>query len=119
MYKQFLEILQTYSKEQKSISEVRAAPRLATKQLSLRRPGEHPAGRSTVAQPRELTRLPAQVYEHVAILFQDHPDLLTEFTHFLPDQVRGTNCSPARRHATRGTTARAWPHLRVLIRRCG
>ena len=28
-------------------------------QLSLRRPGEHPAGRSTVAQPRELTRLPA------------------------------------------------------------
>ena len=26
-----------------------------------------------------------EVYEHVAILFKDHPDLLTEFTHFLPD----------------------------------
>ena len=26
------------------------------------------------------------MYEHVAVLFKDHADLLKEFTHFLPDQ---------------------------------
>ncbi|MED6106260.1 hypothetical protein PIB30_003219 [Stylosanthes scabra] len=46
VYKSFLDILNMYRKESKSITEV---------------------------------------YEEVAALFQDHPDLLDEFTHFLPD----------------------------------
>ncbi|XVE75149.1 hypothetical protein DITRI_Ditri12bG0072300 [Diplodiscus trichospermus] len=46
VYKSFLDILNMYRKENKSISEV---------------------------------------YQEVAALFQDHPDLLLEFTHFLPD----------------------------------
>lgn len=46
VYKSFLDILNMYRKENKSITEV---------------------------------------YEEVAALFQDHPDLLEEFTHFLPD----------------------------------
>lgn len=63
VYKQFLEILQTYSQEQRSITEV---------------------------------------YEHVAILFKDHPDLLTEFTHFLPDHGNQTGTQGA---AVRGQGA--------------
>ena len=53
VYKAFLEILNMYRKEEKSISDV---------------------------------------YEEVAQLFKHHPDLLEEFTHFLPDSappVRG------------------------------
>ncbi|KAJ4711205.1 Paired amphipathic helix protein Sin3-like [Melia azedarach] len=46
VYKSFLDILNMYRKENKSITEV---------------------------------------YQEVATLFQDHPDLLEEFTHFLPD----------------------------------
>ncbi|XP_048318177.1 paired amphipathic helix protein Sin3-like 4 isoform X1 [Ziziphus jujuba] len=46
VYKSFLDILNMYRKENKSITEV---------------------------------------YQEVATLFQDHPDLLVEFTHFLPD----------------------------------
>ncbi|MED6136698.1 Paired amphipathic helix protein Sin3-like 4 [Stylosanthes scabra] len=46
VYKSFLDILNMYRKESKSITEV---------------------------------------YQEVAALFQDHPDLLDEFTHFLPD----------------------------------
>lgn len=46
VYKSFLDILNMYRKENKSITEV---------------------------------------YQEVAALFQDHPDLLEEFTHFLPD----------------------------------
>ncbi|KAL5552983.1 hypothetical protein UlMin_040384 [Ulmus minor] len=46
VYKSFLDILNLYRKENKSITEV---------------------------------------YQEVASLFQDHPDLLGEFTHFLPD----------------------------------
>ncbi|XP_023512218.1 paired amphipathic helix protein Sin3-like 4 isoform X2 [Cucurbita pepo subsp. pepo] len=46
VYKSFLDILNMYRKENKSITEV---------------------------------------YQEVAALFQDHPDLLVEFTHFLPD----------------------------------
>lgn len=48
MYKAFLEILNMYRKEEKSIAEV---------------------------------------YEEVAQLFKHHPDLLEEFTHFLPDSA--------------------------------
>ncbi|XP_039068905.1 paired amphipathic helix protein Sin3-like 4 isoform X2 [Hibiscus syriacus] len=46
VYKSFLDILNMYRKENKSINEV---------------------------------------YQEVAGLFQDHPDILSEFTHFLPD----------------------------------
>ncbi|XP_022151191.1 paired amphipathic helix protein Sin3-like 4 isoform X1 [Momordica charantia] len=46
VYKSFLDILNMYRKENKSITEV---------------------------------------YQEVAALFQEHPDLLVEFTHFLPD----------------------------------
>ncbi|XP_010255489.1 PREDICTED: paired amphipathic helix protein Sin3-like 4 isoform X2 [Nelumbo nucifera] len=46
VYKSFLDILNMYRKENKSITEV---------------------------------------YQEVATLFHDHPDLLSEFTHFLPD----------------------------------
>ncbi|XP_062111773.1 paired amphipathic helix protein Sin3-like 4 isoform X2 [Humulus lupulus] len=46
VYKSFLDILNMYRKENKSITEV---------------------------------------YQEVATLFQEHPDLLVEFTHFLPD----------------------------------
>jgi histone deacetylase complex regulatory component SIN3 len=44
-----------------------------------------------------------EVYDHVARLFKDQPDLLDEFTHFLPDQVlpatedRGSPPRPIRR----------------------
>jgi paired amphipathic helix protein Sin3a len=48
VYKAFLEILNMYRKEEKSISEV---------------------------------------YDEVAQLFRHHPDLLEEFTHFLPDSA--------------------------------
>jgi hypothetical protein len=48
VYKTFLDILQTYQKEQKSIKEV---------------------------------------YKQVADLFKDHPDLLNEFAHFLPEST--------------------------------
>ncbi|XVF44115.1 hypothetical protein PTKIN_Ptkin02bG0094400 [Pterospermum kingtungense] len=48
VYKSFLDILNMYRKENKSITEV---------------------------------------YQEVAALFQDHPDLLLEFTHFLPDTL--------------------------------
>ncbi|KAL4362985.1 hypothetical protein GQ457_04G006650 [Hibiscus cannabinus] len=46
VYKSFLDVLNMYRRENKSITEV---------------------------------------YQEVAVLFQDHPDLLLEFTHFLPD----------------------------------
>ncbi len=55
VYKAFLEILNMYRKEEKSISEV---------------------------------------YDEVALLFRHHPDLLEEFTHFLPDST-----PPTVRHA--------------------
>jgi histone deacetylase complex regulatory component SIN3 len=63
VYKAFLEILNMYRKEEKSISEV---------------------------------------YDEVAQLFRHHPDLLEEFTHFLPDSA-----PPAVRRLTQsGATAR-------------
>ncbi|XP_076323407.1 paired amphipathic helix protein Sin3a-like [Tachypleus tridentatus] len=59
IYKQFLEILHTYQKEQRNLKE-----------------GVH-----TTTKP--LTE--AQVYSQVAKLFQNQEDLLQEFGHFLPD----------------------------------
>jgi histone deacetylase complex regulatory component SIN3 len=52
VYKRFLEILQTYSKDNRNQS------------FGIK-----------------------EVYEQVAELFKDQPDLLSEFTHFLPDQT--------------------------------
>jgi paired amphipathic helix protein Sin3a len=57
VYKAFLEILNMYRKEEKSISEV---------------------------------------YDEVAALFRHHPDLLEEFTHFLPDSTPPAVRQPAR-----------------------
>ena len=57
VYKAFLEILNMYRKEEKSISDV---------------------------------------YEEVAQLFKHHPDLLEEFTHFLPDSAPPVRATPPR-----------------------
>ena len=60
IYKQFLEILHTYQKEQRNIKEGIVVP------------GHKP-----------LTE--AEVYSQVAKLFQNQEDLLSEFGQFLPD----------------------------------
>ncbi|XVE84974.1 hypothetical protein DITRI_Ditri17bG0054700 [Diplodiscus trichospermus] len=59
VYKSFLDILNMYRKENKSITEV---------------------------------------YQEVAALFRDHPDLLLEFTHFLPD----TSATASNHHGLSG-----------------
>ena len=59
VYKQFLEILHTYQKDQKAIKE-----------------GNPPSGRF-------LTE--AEVYAQVSRLFQQQEDLLSEFGQFLPE----------------------------------
>lgn len=63
VYKSFLDILNMYRKENKSITEV---------------------------------------YQEVAALFQDHPDLLLEFTHFLPDDSAAASIqyAPSGRNST-------------------
>ncbi|MQL90415.1 hypothetical protein Taro_023015, partial [Colocasia esculenta] len=38
-----------------------------------------------------------EVYQEVALLFQNHQDLLEEFTHFLPDQTATGNHAPSSR----------------------
>lgn len=55
IYKNFLEILHNYHKEQHTISDV---------------------------------------YAQVSVLFQDHPDLLEEFTQFLPEPMAGSSHPP-------------------------
>lgn len=59
VYKQFLEILHAYQKEQKSVKEGRT--------------------------PDKNSMTDTQVYAKVATLFQDQSDLLTEFALFLPE----------------------------------
>lgn len=66
IYKQFLEILQTYQKEQKQLHDV--------------------------SLPYESIYLPdlsfqSQVYAQVARLFRDAPDLMEEFKDFLPEAL--------------------------------
>ncbi|EFX72567.1 hypothetical protein DAPPUDRAFT_200975 [Daphnia pulex] len=68
IYKQFLEILHTYQKEQRSLKEGLVSP------LNYR-----------------PTLTEAEVYAKVAQLFQNQEDLLQEFGQFLPD---ATNPSP-------------------------
>ncbi|XP_041355634.1 paired amphipathic helix protein Sin3a-like isoform X2 [Gigantopelta aegis] len=65
IYKQFLEILHTYQKEQRNLKEVGSVQGLVP-------PGYKP-----------LTE--AEVYAKVAKLFQNQEDLLNEFGQFLPD----------------------------------
>ncbi|XP_067652996.1 paired amphipathic helix protein Sin3a-like isoform X1 [Haliotis asinina] len=65
IYKQFLEILHTYQKEQRNLKEVGSFQGLVP-------PGYKP-----------LTE--AEVYSQVAKLFQNQEDLLAEFGQFLPD----------------------------------
>ncbi|KAB7507231.1 Paired amphipathic helix protein Sin3a [Armadillidium nasatum] len=64
IYKQFLEILHTYQKEQKHIKEGGVMP------------------------TRTLTE--GEVYEKVAKLFENQEDLLQEFGQFLPDATNNT-----------------------------
>ncbi|XWS22532.1 hypothetical protein CRYUN_Cryun29cG0044500 [Craigia yunnanensis] len=77
VYKSFLDILNMYRKENKSITEV---------------------------------------YQEVAALFQDHPDLLLEFTHFLPD----TSATASNHYASSGRNSiprdrnSAFPTMRAV-----
>ncbi|KAI9111373.1 hypothetical protein K1719_017063 [Acacia pycnantha] len=66
VYKSFLDILNMYRKENKSISEV---------------------------------------YQEVASLFHDHPDLLDEFTHFLPDTSATASTHAASRNSVLRSSA--------------
>ncbi len=65
VYKQFLEILHTYQKDQKAIKE-----------------GHPPSG-------RHLTE--AEVYAQVSKLFQNQEDLLAEFGQFLPEATNDSS----------------------------
>ena len=67
VYKQFLEILHTYQKDQKAIKE-----------------GHQPTGRF-------LTE--GEVYAQVAKLFQNQEDLLSEFSQFLPEATNDSATS--------------------------
>ncbi|XP_074295941.1 paired amphipathic helix protein Sin3-like 4 isoform X3 [Silene latifolia] len=77
VYKSFLDILNMYRKENKTISEV---------------------------------------YQEVALLFQDHRDLLEEFTHFLPDTsaTAATQHAPSVRNAMFGDRNSAMPTTRPM-----
>lgn len=77
VYKSFLDILNMYRKENKSIQEV---------------------------------------YHEVARLFQDHPDLLVEFTHFLPDAsaAASTHYPPSGRNSMLRDRSSAMPTMRQM-----
>ncbi|PON46541.1 Histone deacetylase interacting protein [Parasponia andersonii] len=77
VYKSFLDILNMYRKENKSITEV---------------------------------------YQEVATLFQDHPDLLVEFTHFLPDTsaTASTHYPPSARNSMLRDKTSAMPTMRQI-----
>ncbi len=76
VYKQFLEILHTYQKDQKAIKE-----------------GSPPSGRF-------LTE--AEVYAQVAKLFQNQEDLLNEFGQFLPEATNDYSSQAAAAAAATG-----------------
>ncbi|KAM1303484.1 hypothetical protein ACFX2F_021293 [Malus domestica] len=75
VYKSFLDILNMYRKENKSIQEV---------------------------------------YQEVAALFQDHPDLLVEFTHFLPDTTGTASIHPPHRNSMLRDRSSAMPTMRQM-----
>lgn len=74
IYKQFLEILQTYQKEQKHLHDVSSS-------------------NDPVDSPDSFFQ--SQVYAQVARLFRDAPDLMEEFKDFLPDALGHTIQVPA------------------------
>lgn len=77
VYKSFLDILNMYRKENKSITEV---------------------------------------YQEVAALFHDHPDLLVEFTHFLPDtSAASTQYAPSGRNPMHRERGSLIPPLRQIL----
>lgn len=94
-YKQFLEILHTYQKQQRSIKDVLDRVRapcvcvsLCLMCVSARCPVcvlLYICSSSTCCVYVPLS-LPVLV--QVSILFKDHPDLLRDFTYFLPDAVQ-------------------------------
>jgi paired amphipathic helix protein Sin3a len=71
-YQQFLLILQAYQGQQQAFQEATAGGR--------ERPSEQ------AQQKRQLSI--REVLDRVSELFQDHPDLLSDFTYFLPDAVQ-------------------------------
>jgi paired amphipathic helix protein Sin3a len=73
-YKSFLEILQTYQKEQRHLHDV-----------SLTR----------LLQDLSYQFMQSQVYVQVQMLFKDAPDLLDEFKDFLPEILGGSVPTPA------------------------
>ncbi|XP_028946701.1 paired amphipathic helix protein Sin3-like 4 isoform X2 [Malus domestica] len=75
VYKSFLDILNMYRKENKSIQEV---------------------------------------YQEVAALFQDHADLLVEFTHFLPDTTGTASIHPPNRNSMLRDRSSAMPTMRQM-----
>ncbi|XP_022727045.1 paired amphipathic helix protein Sin3-like 4 isoform X2 [Durio zibethinus] len=77
VYKSFLDILNMYRKENKSITEV---------------------------------------YQEVAALFQDHPDLLLEFTHFLPDTsaTASNHCTSSGRKSFPRDRSSAMPGMHAV-----
>ncbi|XP_021604424.1 paired amphipathic helix protein Sin3-like 4 isoform X3 [Manihot esculenta] len=77
VYKSFLDILNMYRKENKSITEV---------------------------------------YQEVATLFQDHSDLLVEFTHFLPDSSAAASAhyAPSVRNSILRDRSSAMPTMRQM-----
>jgi paired amphipathic helix protein Sin3a len=74
VYKQFLEILHSYQKDQK---EARSGLVLATG-----RPGN-------ASSPGSGKLVEAEVYAKVAKLFENQEDLLQEFSQFLPEATGG------------------------------
>ena len=77
MYKQFLEILHTYQKEQRTLKE-NGGP--ATSQVL-----------GSMVNSQFRTHSEAEVYSQVAHLFQNQEDLLQEFGQFLPDATNGSS----------------------------
>ena len=85
MYKQFLEILHTYQKDQRAIKE-----------------GHQPTG-------RYLTE--AEVFSQVAKLFQNQEDLLNEFSQFLPEATNDNSLMPSTIKTNDHTSAAKRPTL--------
>ncbi|GAV73182.1 PAH domain-containing protein/Sin3_corepress domain-containing protein [Cephalotus follicularis] len=50
-----------------------------------------------------------EVYQEVAVLFEDHPDLLDEFTRFLPDNSATPSIPPYARHSIQRFNERSTP----------
>ena len=80
VYKQFLEILHTYQKDQRAIKE-----------------GHQPTGRF-------LTE--GEVFAQVAKLFQNQDDLLSEFSQFLPEATNDASIMPSKLNNDHASTVK-------------